>query len=298
MTTVSAIVPTFNRAPTLGRALASVFAQTRAPDEVIVVDDGSTDDTGEVLKRFPQARVLRLAQNRGAAAARNEGIRQARGEYLAFLDSDDEWAPRKLQVQLEQAGARPAVDLLCTGITVHRRDGSITQHRQAGASGGSAWAFEHFLDYPFSPSTWLVKSVVFAGGRRFDESLPNCEDLDLLARIAGACAIEVMPELLAIKHNRRDSLDADPARRSASLALLVERYGDRWSPASVAATWQRLANLHFDGGDARAGRAALRAALARRPASARLWALLLLSAPGPAFYNRVRGAVASLRALR
>jgi len=94
---ISAIVPTFDRAPQLERALASIEVQTLAAGELIVVDDGSTDRTPEmVAERFPAVRYLRQ-ENRGVSAARNRGIEAARGEWIALLDSDDEWLPEKLE---------------------------------------------------------------------------------------------------------------------------------------------------------------------------------------------------------
>ena len=104
---ISVVVPTFNRSGTLRRALQSIARQTRAPDQIIVVDDGSTDDTRQmVTSRFPQAIYLHQP-NRGVSSARNLGINSASGEWIALLDSDDEWLPGKLSAQLELLGSLP-----------------------------------------------------------------------------------------------------------------------------------------------------------------------------------------------
>lgn len=97
--TVSVVIPTYNRAHLVGRAIQSVLNQTYQDFEIIVVDDGSTDNTEEVVKSFndPRIRYIRHDQNRGGSAARNTGIKMARGEYIAFQDSDDEWLPEKLE---------------------------------------------------------------------------------------------------------------------------------------------------------------------------------------------------------
>src|SRR5690348_15078750 len=123
MPRVSVIVPVFNRAATIGRAVASVVVQTMADWELIVVDDGSADDPAGALAALSDARLrlLRHERNRGAAAARNTGIAAARAPLIAFLDSDDEWLPEKLARQVaavERAG--PALGALCTAFRLRR----------------------------------------------------------------------------------------------------------------------------------------------------------------------------------
>ena len=100
---ISVVIPAYNRATTIARALNSVLAQTFQDLEVIVVDDGSTDHTSEVIQQIGDARVeiIRHTRNQGAAEARNTGMKAAGGKYIAWLDSDDEWLPDKLQVQLD-----------------------------------------------------------------------------------------------------------------------------------------------------------------------------------------------------
>lgn len=280
MTTITAIVPTYNRAATLGQALASIFAQTRVPDEVLVVDDGSTDETAAVVGRFPGATLLRLGRNGGAAAARNAGIRAARGELLAFLDSDDAWLPHKLERQLP-CFDDPGLDLLCTGIAVQERDGRRRNHVAARAPSAGAWSFADFQAYPFCPTTWLVRRSLFAQEGAFDETLGNAEDLDFLARVSHR-RIDAVPEPLALKFNRQDSLDASLERTAASYAILFTRYHGLWTRAPAAATrsCRRLAHMHLDAGQPARARAALRAGLRYTPWDLRSWGLLAASALG------------------
>jgi hypothetical protein len=118
---VSVVIPVYNRASTIGWTLDSVLAQTFRSYEVIVVDDGSADDSAELVAgRYPQARVLRLDRNRGVAAAVNCGVRAARGELIAFLDSDDLWSPDKLALQVEDLERHSAAVLSFTDITYGR----------------------------------------------------------------------------------------------------------------------------------------------------------------------------------
>ncbi|MFC6974687.1 glycosyltransferase family 2 protein [Halomicroarcula sp. GCM10025709] len=122
---VSVVVPTYNRADTVGRAVESALAQTVTDIEVVVVDDGSTDDTAAVVTGIDDERVRYLAheRNRGRSAARNTGIEAARGEYVAFLDSDDRWLPGKLDRQLAELSRRPPewIGVYCEFLTPSRR---------------------------------------------------------------------------------------------------------------------------------------------------------------------------------
>ncbi len=284
------VLPTFNRAHTLHRALTSVFSQTRLPDEVLVVDDASTDDTAAVIKRFPSARMIRLEQNRGAAHARNVGIRESTSDLIAFLDSDDLWLCNKLEVQLGHMLNAPEIGLLCSGITVQERNGKVAYHGAPQTLTNLGWTFSEFQTYPFSTPTWLIKREVLIDVGGFDESLPNCEDLDLLARLTQKCRIEVHPEPLTIKYNQSDSLDADRDRTAHSYAHLFTEYPDLWkrSPVAAANSYRRLANMHIRSGAMRDGRRALLQAAQAQPWRLRNWALWLLSLGGRRIYQVVR----------
>jgi glycosyltransferase involved in cell wall biosynthesis len=288
MSSVSAIVPTHNRAATLHRALASVFGQTRPPDEVIVVDDASTDDTAAVLRDFPAARVVRLERNGGAAHARNEGIRHAAGELIAFLDSDDVWLSHKLELQLAAFAAAPSPDLVCTGITVRGSGGAVAYHGFAGDSPPEGWSFGEFQNYPFCPSTWLVRRSVFGAVGPFDASLPNCEDLDYLARLAGRCRMRLIADPLVVKYNLHDSLDASLARTEASYQALFSRYPALWAraPQAVVASHVRLAGMHARAGDLGRARALLWQTARRHPGRPAPWLLLAASLLGRRAYQR------------
>src|SRR5208337_4579078 len=113
---VSVVIPTYNRGELLIETIESILAQTAKPGEVIVVDDGSTDDTQERLARYAD-RVRYVRQpNQGVAAARNHGVREARGKWIAFIDSDDVWHPRKLECQLRVLADHPDLGILGTAL--------------------------------------------------------------------------------------------------------------------------------------------------------------------------------------
>jgi glycosyltransferase involved in cell wall biosynthesis len=187
---VSVVIPTFNRAQLLGRAIDSVLAQTFRDLEIIVVDDGSTDDTRDVVARYGDAVRYLHQPNAGVSAARNAGVRAARHELIAFLDSDDVWLPRKLELQVPPM-ADPEVVLCFTNRTWTSRPG-VDRFAEVG------YRFDRspcVLDDPARIATWPRGSGIIASGalyRRdaflrvggYDERLRVFEDLRLDFRLA------------------------------------------------------------------------------------------------------------------
>lgn len=196
---VSVVIPTFDRASVLPRALDSVGAQTLSPAEVIVVDDGSTDDTAELVeRRFPSVRLLRQ-ENRGVSAARNRGIEASGGEWIALLDSDDEWRPSKLERQMSGLEERPELRV-CHTDEIWIRQGRRVNPRQIHAKHGG-WIFEHCLPLcAMSPSSILIHRSIFEEVGMFDEELPACEDYDLWLRICSRYPVLYVDEPLVVKH--------------------------------------------------------------------------------------------------
>lgn len=179
---ISVIVPTHNRAQLLARALQSVVTQATPPMEVIVVDDGSNDGTEEVVcTRFPEVQYIRQ-NNQGVSNTRNRGIEAARGDWLAFLDSDDEWLPQKLTSQKEMLAANPQYKICHTDeiwIRNGTRVNAMKKHTKAGG-----FIFERCLPLcVVSPSSVLIHRSVFDEVGLFNEDLPTCEDYDLWLRI-------------------------------------------------------------------------------------------------------------------
>lgn len=193
------VVPTFDRASVLPRALDSVIEQTRLPAEVIVVDDGSTDATAELVEsRFPGVRLLRQ-ENRGVSAARNRGIEASRGEWIALLDSDDEWRPRKLERQLSALEAQPDLRI-CHTDEIWIRKGRRVNPRQIHAKHGG-WIFEHCLPLcAMSPSSIVIHRSIFEAVGMFNEALPACEDYDLWLRICSRYPVLYLDEPLVVKY--------------------------------------------------------------------------------------------------
>lgn len=294
---ISVVLPTYNRAHVLERALRSVFDQTRGADEVIVVDDASTDDTAAVVAGFPSARLIRQPRNGGASRARNAGVREAAGDCIAFMDSDDAWDPGKLATQAEHLERHPDLALVCTGMLVHERGGAVSRHTFAALEPRAGWTFAELQTYPFSTPTWLIRRADFLALGGFDESLENCEDLDFLARCVQQRRVHVLPGLLTIKYNQADGLNADVGRTLRSYQKLFDRHGALWdrSPRGRTLTLERLAHLQLRAGDA-AGGAQLWQAVRVQPQRPRLWLLAIAALAGPRAYLRARRLLQRLRA--
>ena len=197
--TVSVIVPTFNRRDVLPRALDSVLKQRGAGlVELIVVDDGSTDETAALVRAdYPQARLLRQ-ENRGVSAARNVGIQAAQGEWIALLDSDDYWLEGKLARQLTAIAEQPELRLCHTEEIWIRNGVRVNPMKKHQKSGGSI--YQRCLPLCcISPSSVLIHRTVFDEVGLFDETLPACEDYDLWLRVCAREAVLFLDEPLLVK---------------------------------------------------------------------------------------------------
>lgn len=208
MTTISVIIPSYNRGHVLNRALDSVLAQSRAADEIILIDDGSTDNTAEqVQTAYPQIRYL-YQDNQGVSAARNLGIQAATGEWIALLDSDDEWLPHKLAEQIKALEQAPEYKLIhCDEIWI-RNGVRVNQMKKHAKKGG--WIYQNCLPLcAISPSASLIHRSLFDELGLFDESLPACEDYDLWLRIAAHYPVLYCEEALIQKYGgHADQLSA------------------------------------------------------------------------------------------
>ena len=218
---VSVIIPTYNRAWCLAEALDSVMAQDFRDFELIVVDDGSTDETPSVLARYPRCRVARMA-NRGVSAARNLGVEMARGRWVAFLDSDDLWMSRKLSCQMEFFAAAPRA-LICQTQEIWRRNGKRVNPGKRHEK-PSGMFFERSLELCLvSPSAVMMERALFCEMGGFDESLPACEDYDLWLRIGLVHEVHLIPDALVIKRGgHEDQLSRAPGLDRHRIAALVK----------------------------------------------------------------------------
>lgn len=196
--TVSVILPTFDRASCLPEAVDSVLCQKGVNFELIVVDDGSSDETPHVLEVYGnRLRVLRLERG-GVSRARNRGVAASRGSLLAFLDSDDQWRPGKLAAQVAYMDAHPEMAICQTEeiwVRHGRRVNPRRRHRKA-----AGMFFERSLELCLvSPSAVMMRRDLFEASGGFDEALPACEDYDLWLRIGCRHPVGLIDTPLVVK---------------------------------------------------------------------------------------------------
>ena len=207
MTEVSVIIPTFNREKFISECVQSVLAQTLPAREIIIVDDGSTDATYNILRDLgfnslsTKKTVLRyfFQQNRGVSSARNLGIKEARSEYIALLDSDDLWLKSKLDRQVSAFQNDTQSSRLCHTDEIWIRNGvRVNQHKKHKKHGGNV--FQSCLKLCcISPSSAMMHRSVFEDFGFFDEDLPACEDYDFWLRYSAKEDVNFIDEPLIIK---------------------------------------------------------------------------------------------------
>lgn len=230
---VSVVLPTFNRLQYLPDTVASVFGQTLTDWELLIADDGSDADTRRYLAALEdgvRVRVLRLSHTGIPAAARNAAVREATGEYVAFLDSDDLWAPAKLQRQVESLRAHPACAWSYTGFDLINGAGAALAARPAprGAS-GSGWIAEHLLAQRIviaTPSV-MVRRETLASAGVFNEMLRVGEDYELWVRLALCNEADFIDEpLTLVRRHAAHSFDDVTCLESFLRALEIVRHSD------------------------------------------------------------------------
>ena len=208
MASISVVIPTFNRVSSLERTLNSVLAQTLPADEIIIVDDGSTDNTVSILKsRYSEVELSMIRfieqDNHGVSAARNAGIATAKHEWIALLDSDDVWHEDKLQKQIQALENAPEYLMshsdeiwIRNGLRVNQMD----KHKKTGG-----YIFQQCLPMcVISPSAVIIHRLIFDEIGLFDETLPACEDYDLWLRICSRYPVLYIDEALITKHGGHD----------------------------------------------------------------------------------------------
>jgi len=198
MPLVSIIIPTYNRANFLLKTIQSIFKQTFKDFELIVINDGSDDNTREIIDSLNYKIHYYFQKNRGVSAARNVGIKSSDCKWFAFLDSDDLWRKKKLQIQMERIQQDQSIKICYTNEKWLRNGQHLNQKKKHQKYSG--WILEKMLPLCLiSPSSVVIAREVFDEVGLFDESLPACEDYDLWLRIGIRYPITFIDQPLIIK---------------------------------------------------------------------------------------------------
>lgn len=253
--TVSVILPTYNRANLLPRAIDSVLGQTYSDFELLIIDDASDDNTREVVQQYDDRRIryIRKECNEGGGAARNRGIEASNGEYVAFLDSDDEWLPTKLKKQVDrvtQMGDEYSVVYCLHYVAKDEYDALIEDafplhHGDVYEELLSGWC-------PASTSLFLVQKSALEHVGVFDPNLPSFQDYDLWIRLAKEYSFSGIDERLAIKHRHGGKqLSTSLESRSKGLEMFLEKWAEtikeEFGNGGLEPIWRRfLSDVHHN----------------------------------------------------
>ena len=291
MPLVTVIIPTYNRAPLLPRAIRSILAQTHRPIELLVVDDASVDDTEAVVRGFgePWITYIRHSRNQGQCAAINTGIRAAKGEFVCFLDSDDEWRPEMIGKPLEVfARHDERMGVVYTHAGAHCPDGSLAPshvsrlegriYREALAQGHVAHSI-----------AMLVRRTCFDRIGLFDTQFSCVQDDDIGFRLSKEYEYGLVPEMLAVIHvTATDRLTARPRKYAVDWQNLLNKHGAEMlrecGPVVFAKHNFRGGLLFLEAGDRRSALSFFSRAFRLSPSVKALGGIFVSVAPFPSFW--------------
>lgn len=299
MVTVSVIIPTYNRAQVISRAIRSVLSQTYSDFELIIVDDASKDGTEEVVKRFRDPRItyFRNRVNMGGNAARNRGIRLAKGKYVAFLDDDDEWLPTKLSKQTSLLSKLPrSVAVVYAGYKVLGESGrafGVVSPRCEG------YIFDELKERNCigATSTAMVRKEVFDEVGGFDEELPYNEDWDMWLRVARYHEFRYVLQPLVNYYLSTISLSRNAPARIRGIELFFSKHKQHFSSKKTRSIYYfSMGDALCLGGDVSAGRRYFLQAILCDMSNPNYMLHAALSVMGYTIFNKLHQILAGLNA--
>ncbi|WP_339750437.1 glycosyltransferase [uncultured Marinobacter sp.] len=283
MAVISVITPTYNRARFLPAAVASVLSQTFGDFELIIVDDGSEDNTPDVLKPFFADRRVRYVyqENQGQSHARNLALKQATGDFIAFLDSDDVWAPDKLEKQLAVFRANSEVDIVHGDEAIINEQGSVVSLQNMRRYSGRITRYL-LADNSVSITTALVRRRCFDEMGGFDTSVGVADDYELWLRFSARYCYQYEPGIVASYRVMADQISSDKRRRYAANERIIQqflaRYGEVLSPGErrwgLARFYCRKARYFASAGERGKAVGAIAGALHNAPLDSVVWRAL------------------------
>jgi glycosyltransferase involved in cell wall biosynthesis len=285
MPKVSVIVPTCNRAALIGSAIGSVLEQTYQNFEIVVVDDASTDNTRDTIASFedPRLKYIRHVINKGDAASRNTGISYSDGDYVAFLDDDDEWLPDKLQMQIDVlSNCSPRVGMVYTGFVKRdKRNGKIVAVKTTGKRGDLLQEIlcSNFIATPCI----LLRRECFQRVGMFDERMPCNSDYDMWIRLAEHFHFECIDEpLVVVNHSHGPKLSMNLPLVIQGWEILFQKYRRAFmsNKPRISRVYYDLGILYFLNGDVYKSRRALFNAIEFYPLGIKSYLALFISLLG------------------
>jgi len=221
---VSVVIPTYNSAATVKEAIESVLCQTYADLEINVIDDGSTDDTEKMVRQFGDRIRYVKQMNQGVSAARNAGIKQARGEYIAFLDSDDIWLPEKLAEEIPFLESDPKLGLVYCDWSVVSGEGVLHSSYLKNLPAVSGYVFDELIQTGFIlTSGVVVRRACLDDVGDFDKSLSIAQDYDLWLRISYRWKVQLVNQCLFTKRNWGGSLSSNLRKTALERIALYQK---------------------------------------------------------------------------
>lgn len=245
MPKVSVIIPTYNRGQYITQALDSVLSQTYHDYEIIVVDDGSTDNTQEILKKYDGKFKSIIKENQGISKTRNRGIEESTGEYIAFLDSDDYWAPEKLEEQVKVLDRYPNVGIVYSRMPIINGRGEKIGMKPAGVSGKN---FKELLQFwgDLPTSTVMTRRDCFDKAGLFDPSMDPMEDIDLWIRISRFYDLyEIENRVLAYYRRHEEQVTSNKTKVYSGLLKINTKIFNNYSEAPRDLTIKRIVENQY-----------------------------------------------------
>lgn len=280
---VSVILPVYNQERLIGRAIKSIISQNFNDFEILVIDDGSFDRSDEIVKEFrdPRIREVKHSRKMGKNIARNTGIGEAQGRFLAFLDAKDEWLPTKLEKQMTLArSGKEALGVIYSGYWVIEQDkktlGKVPQKK------GDIFNEEIVQDWVSPTSCVLAKKECFDRVGGFDELLPACQDYDMWLRISKHFYFDFVKVPLAninFENDSKQGLSAETAENQAKAEIEILRRFDKEITEQSRAFRKRIYSSHYFAlskqcigqGNASLGRHFLKKAIGQKPLNINYW---------------------------
>ncbi len=255
---ISVVIPSYNRAHCIEKAIDSVLEQNVDGIEIILVDDGSTDSTRELVQEKYGEKVRYFYQeNQGIPGARNTGIQNARGDYVAFLDSDDYWRQDKLRQQMALVAEHVEYGLVATCCAKIQQDGSLKERNRQGKSG---WVLKDLFRANFiRTSSVIIRRDCFDGVGLFDESLKEAEDYDLWMRVAAEYPVGFVNESLTVYLDNPNGVSIDSLvgrlyrLRALEKDYLKKKVPEKLYKRRLAQNYNRVGRHYLKRGDRKKG---------------------------------------------